>query len=243
MTTTRNRCPPAPPDGFVAPTALQTVSVKANPEPWVRLFWSTADPLRFARSTRGNRFDPLPAPWMTTQVLYAGSSLETAVCEALLRWHGTVSPGSEILLPDSELRARFVARFEPKRDLTLIDCAGLGRVPIEQAVAGVLARPEHADLRDGPTLLADDIFQCGPNEYDQTQRWGAWFRSQVPDADGLQWVSRQYNRGTCIVLFDDLCGSDLQLWGPPVPLYGDPHSAEHQALNHMLGLVGWGIDR
>lgn len=149
----------------------------ANPEPWVRLFWKTSDPLRFTRSSRGNRFDPLPSPWDTTNVLYAGSSIETALAEALLRWHGGVSPGAPITLSiRAHIRDRAVARFVSKRNLTLIDGTGLGRAPIDATIAAVLTRPEYADFNAGPTAVADDIFQCNASEYDETQRWAAWFR-------------------------------------------------------------------
>jgi hypothetical protein len=175
--------------------------------------------------------------------LYAGSSLEIAISEALLRWHGDVSPGEAITLAESTLNDRAVAKFVSKRELTLIDGTALGRAPIEAAIAAVVARPEHAALKDGPKPIADDIFMCSPNEYVETQSWGAWFRSQVPKADGLRWVSRQYNLGTCIVLFEDLCGSDLKLIDIPVPLYGRKKSAEHQAVLRMIGSLGWGLEK
>lgn len=244
MTTSGQRCPPAPASGFIAPTPLTTVRVHANPEPWVRIFRNSDGPLRFAKSTRpgGNRFDPLPAPWERTNVLYAGSSLETAISEALLRWHGDVLPGEVVTRSESKFRDRGVARFVAKRELTLIDGTALGRAPIEAAISAVLSRPEHAARKNGPKPLADDIFLCSPNEYDETHRWATWFRSQVPHADGLKWVSRQHNTGMCMVLFDDRCGSDLELTGPPVPLYEKIGSAERQVLLNMLGALGWGLD-
>jgi hypothetical protein len=71
-----------------------------------------------------------------------------------------------------------------------------------------------------PKPIADDIFQCGAEEYPQTQRWAGWFRSQASRADGIVWVSHQYNLGQCLALFADRCGRRLKLDGKVVPLYG-----------------------
>jgi hypothetical protein len=97
--TERRRCPPAPPADFSAD--LPTIQLRANPHAWVRVFWKSRRPLTFAKSRHGNRFDPLAAPWDKTRVLYAGTTLEVAIAEALLRWHGEILPGESVSLSKS----------------------------------------------------------------------------------------------------------------------------------------------
>jgi hypothetical protein len=220
---------------------LLTTELKVNAEPCVRIFWKGQDPLKFGRSGRGNRFDPLPAPWAQTQVLYAGTSLETAIAETLLRWQGQIVPGERLTVSESALlKPRRVVRFVPMRPLTVIDATGLGLSRIEDAVARVVAGAKHAARTPGPKSIADDIFQCGPDEYALTQRWGAWFRSQCPDADGFVWVSRQFNVGRCLVLFDDRCRSALAVASDPLELYAEG-SVERLIVDQMLGKMRWGV--
>ena len=241
MMTERRRCPPAPPADFSAD--LPTIQLRANPHAWVRVFWKSRRPLTFAKSRHGNRFDPLAAPWDKTRVLYAGTTLEVAIAEALLRWHGEILPGESVLLSKSgDLQHRGVARFVPTRELTLIDASGLRLAAFEEIVTAVLERSENREWKDRPKPIADDIFQCGAEEYPETQRWASWFRSQAPSADGIVWVSRQYNLGQCLVLFADRCGRRLKLDGKVVPLYGRPSSAERQVVDRMLGELGWGLE-
>jgi hypothetical protein len=124
--TERRRCPPAPPADFSAD--LPTIQLRVNPHAWVRVFWKSRRSLTFAKSRHGNRFDPLAAPWDKTRVLYAGTTLEVAIAEALLRWHGEILPGESVSLSKSgDLQHRGVARFVPTRELTLIDASGCPR--------------------------------------------------------------------------------------------------------------------
>lgn len=235
-TTDRGRCPPAPP--ATVSVALSTETLRPDSDDLVRLHWRGNPALGFSIAKRGNRFDPLAKPWETTQVLYAGTTLEVAIAETILRWHGQVGAPVE-LSNEAQLRDRQVARFRPSRALTVINATGLGLNPIQRAVDQTVALPEHAPAWTGrPAPLADDIFQCPPTEYATTQTWGAWFRSQCPDADGLQWVSRQFNRGRCLVLFDDRCEQALEPVGDSTDLVA-PGSVEEATLDALLEQLGW----
>jgi hypothetical protein len=232
VTTSRGRCPDVPVAAL--PANLITEEVDFSVEPGIRLFWDGAEPLRFGVSKNGNRFDPLPPPWEHTRVLYAGTSLETAIAETVMRWHGNIRPGDPVLIAaTSQLVPRRVARFVSKRKLAVVNATGFGMARIEAAVAASNPAPSE--------LLADDIFNCSASCYSETQAWGSWFRTQRPDADGLMWVSRQFNRGRCIVLFEDRCSDQLQLTGPPVPLY-DSGSPEKETVDEIFRQIGWGIE-
>ena len=237
--TRSGRCPPAPPASFRA--SLLTTKILPTHEPLIRIHQRDREPLVFSKSVLGNRFDPLPSPWDATEVLYCGSLIETAVAETVLRWHDQIEPGSQIILPQSLLTARHVARFVPRRPLTIIDATALGLARIREVVARVLSLPENVERHESADALPEDIFQCGANDYVQTEQWGAWFRTQLPRADGLVWISRQFNLGRCLVLFADRCSEDLQLVEPPKPLYAEG-CKERSIVQKMLGQLGWGVE-
>jgi len=238
VTIDRGRCPPAPPASITG--RLLTVALDPNPDELVRLHWRGKAPLGFSKARRGNRFDPLGTPFDPTNVLYAGTTLEVAIAETVLRWHGQLAAGTAVELSNAtHLKDRQVARFRPSRPLKVIDATGLGLDRIQAAVNATVSLPAHtADWASRPPPLADDIFQCAADEYPTTQAWGAWFRAQCPDADGLQWISRQFNRGRCLVLFDDRCEHDLEQIGDSTDLIA-LGSVEEATLDRLLEQLGW----
>lgn len=238
VTIERRRCPPAPPEEIA--TALNVESIDTNPDLLVRLHWRAASPLGFRISARKNRFDPLDRPFETTRVLYGGTTLEVAIAETVLRWHDQVAPGARIELSnDAQLRDRQVTYFLAKRPLTLIDATGVGLSDIQLAVDQTIARPEHqAEWSARPRPRAEDIFLCSSNDYPVTRAWGAWFRRQRPEADGLQWVPRQFNRGVAFVLFEDRCGGVLGQYGASEDLL-EPGSMQEKALDKLLRGLKW----
>lgn len=209
----------------------------------MRVHWGGQDPLSFGATTSENRFHPLPPPWDSTRVLYAGDSLEIGIAEAVLRWHGQIVPGEHITLSEAgQLQDRRVSHLRTTRTLNLIDATGLGLARIEAVVADIMQRPENAGLvTTGAKFLGDDIFQCGEDEYALTRGWCAWFRTQCPDADGLMWVSRQFNTGRCLALFSDRCQTDLVRVGSSVPLYAKG-TTERAIADRMIGELGWGVE-
>jgi hypothetical protein len=237
-TTDRGRCPPAPPPDIAVP--LLTATLEPNPDDLVRLHRRDRPALAFAIAAMGNRFDPLAAPFAATRVLYADTTLEVAIAETILRWHGQIAMGTPIELSnEGQLRDRQVARFRPLRPLQVIDATGLGLQRIQRAVEATIALPQHVGVWGSrPPPLAEDVFQCPTNDYAVTQAWGAWFRSQCPDADGLQWISRQFNRGRCLVLFSDRCDGELAQKGNSVDLIASG-SDEESTLDELLAQLGW----
>lgn len=238
MTTDRTRCPPAPPPSIDG--RLLLADLDPNPEELVRVHWDGKPALNFSISRHGNRFDPLAAPYAGCKVLYAGTTLEVAIAETVLRWRDELKTGARIELSTAtKLRGRRVARFRPTRPLRLIDATRVGLDRIQAAVDATVARPQHQPTwATKPVPLADDIFLCRADEYATTQAWGAWFRLKCPDADGLQWASRQFDSGQCIVLFDDRCANDLVQIGDSVDLL-EPGSVQEQALDALLAQLEW----
>jgi hypothetical protein len=218
------RCPAAPPAHITE--TLQTVTLPVG-SPWYRIHWHTRSALEFAITRTSNRFDPLAAPWSSSKVLYAASQLEVALSETVVRWRQLI--GSHLVDTAVELAPRRVARLHTLRELTLIDATALGLAPIQRAVD---AAPPYSGA------LADDIFNCSDAEYPLTQQWGAWCRTQSPHAAGIRWVSRQFNTGQCIVLFEDRCADALEQRGKSLPLIEDG-SLEERTLDEMLAALIW----
>jgi hypothetical protein len=162
VTTDRGRCPPAPPASITG--RLLTDDLDPNPDALVRLHWRGKAPLGFSIARRGNRFDPLGTPYENCKVLYSGTTLEVAIAETVLRWHGQLSAGEEVeISTDEKLRDRQVARFRAARPLKVIDATGLGLDRIQAAVNATVSLPSHvAGWASRPPPLADDIFQCAP---------------------------------------------------------------------------------
>jgi hypothetical protein len=171
--------------------------------------------------------------------LYAGTSVETAIAEVLLRWHADIIPGQIVMLSQSDhFSGRRVARFLPTRPLTLIDATGLGLAKIESAITHVLQLPEHSAWEARPKPIAEDIFNCDISEYSTTQQWAGWLRSQAPEADGLTWVSRQFNIGCCVALFSDRCHDALALIADPTQLYRKG-STNRRTVDQLVSQLGW----
>jgi len=75
-----------------------------------------ADRAQFRVTTGNNRFDPMPAPWDATKVLYAGSSKEVAISEPSCAGTIRVGDPGEIILSRSQIAGRQLA-----------GCVGLAR--------------------------------------------------------------------------------------------------------------------
>jgi hypothetical protein len=192
-----------------------------------------SEPLQFGVSTRagGNRFDPLPTPWDTTRVLYAATSPEAAIAETLLRWHDDVGAGAHVELERSRFEDRYLTEVRVTRELNVIDLTGFGIAPVQATLDA-----------DRGGHRAEDIFQCSSASYETTQAWGSWFRDQKPQADGLRWMSRQFNSAAAVVLFEDRCPiGTLETYGAAESLV-DRSTAANRMLREGLDALRWVAD-
>jgi len=182
----------------------------------------------------GNRFDPLPAPDTGVGVLYLATSPDAAVAEALLRWHDEVEVGTNIELERSRFENKKIYRMGLTRSLNLVDCTGLGVAILQQTI----------DASAPQGWRAEDIFQCSSAHYAQTQQWAGWFRAQEPDADGVQWMSRQFNSEKAIVLFGDRCSAaDLTCDESHAEgLLTDRSSRAYRRVTDQVAALGWSVD-
>jgi hypothetical protein len=128
----------------------------------------------------GGRFDGTdddPYPY-----LYAGSTVDVAVAETLLR---DLSPDDAGIrqLPSGRVVGRRISSLEITADLELVSlCTG-------------------ADL--GAVAQDTWLTTCDPRDYAQSRHWAHWIRSHTKTAAGYVWLSRREPGQTAYVLFGD----------------------------------------
>jgi len=216
-------CPPAPASS--AHADLLTFSVA--PDTALYRIFHGSDPAGFSRTRSANRFDPLPDPWQDTQVLYAGSTPEVAISETVLRWHDGFVAGASLILERSRIEARQLIQLRPRHGLTVIDLTGFALARIVPFVA---------------PAAPDQLFLANRAHYAATQAWGAWLRTQRPDAAGFRWMSRQHNTSSCYVFFDDRVPADTFEPVHAAEALDDPRSRAHGLLLQCLASLGWELD-
>lgn len=171
-----------------------------------RIYPSAYGPGTFNPSTNGDaRFSPLVrADGRVVPTMYAGTYLEVALMEVVLREVAMGCAGEQFMLPNRNKEQRRATQLEIREPLQLADLStvtlrawGLQRV---------------------------DAIDCDASEYDQTRRLGLWIYENSPAAQGIIWTSRQLDRGQALVLFGDridpsairVINPDQSLWSPSV---------------------------
>lgn len=143
--------------------------LRITEEPWFRIYRAGLEPLFFGR-TGGNRFDPPRGEFGT---LYAGQD----PCCAFIETFGHETGDVDFVTLDA-LRARELARIEPRRPLRLVDLSGRG-----------LAR-----LRADARLCTGSIAVA--------QRWAGALHDLPDRPDGLCYRSRHDPGRLCAAIFD-----------------------------------------
>ena len=216
-------CPPSPPTTARIELLITTL-VPGTP---LHRIYRGPGPAKFTRTRTANRFDPLPDPWASTLVLYAGSTAEVAISESVLRWHDRFTPSAPLILERSKIVGRSLVELRLRRELTLIDLTGFGLARI-----AALARPGKPD----------QLFLASQAHYGDTQSWGGWLRTQLPSAAGFRWMSRQHNSSVCYVFFDDTAPADnFEVVRAPEPL-DVPTSSAHRIFLDCLRSLDWELD-
>jgi hypothetical protein len=142
---------------------------------------------------------------MRVPVFYAAEGADAAISETV--FHDLpVSAAERAVVPESRLAAYGLAHVRARRDLTLIELHGHGL--------------RRLDVR------AENLTDTGPEEYPRTVQWARALHAAVPEADGLVWMSRQFNSERAVVLFGDrIDETDLEVVVPGIPLRTGPGRA------------------
>ena len=92
--------------------------------------------------------------------------------------------------------------MRPNRDLQLVELYGYGLKRLH--------------------LHPHELTSTGPTEYPSTVAWAKALHAAAPDADGLVWMSHQFNTRRALMLFGDrVAEADLRA-GSPLPLSFGP---------------------
>jgi hypothetical protein len=173
----------------------------------------------FNASGLGNaRFSPIrTATGKLIPTLYGGSSFECAAMETV--FHEVPFAGGFKSFDKNKLDGWRASVLRPVRDLKLIDLSGKALRKLG------IARNQ---LIDTETI-----------HYPHTRPWAAALHAQCPEADGLQWVSRQDDEAKAVVLFGDrLRSAELKPIQPPVDIVSDPDCyAQILALAQRIGVI------
>lgn len=130
-------------------------------------------------------------------VLYAANSIDGALAETVFR--AVPLTGSLRAILRRNLSRLVFSRLLPRSALTLIDLRG------------------HGLRRIG--LKRNQLLETEADDYARTGRWARALHAVCPEAQGLIWISRQFDTSAVMVLFGDRVADDvLEAHEPPIPL-------------------------
>jgi hypothetical protein len=197
-------------DGLNGVPRLQVM----QPGHWYRIHSLDYHPLSFNPNKKSSaRFSPFSsADGTIVASLYAGSSVKAALMETV--FHEVPVPSSGAILLESDIIERKWVRtdFANTEALTLIDFTSVGL----QRVG----------------LTRSQVIDTTSAKYPFTQGLAQRLYAYFPQAHGIRWVSRLYDEGTCIVLFEDRMASGMLI---PTSLPTSVLSGE--TLDALLDLV------
>ena len=160
-------------------------------EPLWRVYSQSFGATGFNGTDKGYaRFSPLKRPdGSVVPILYAGTTLDVALMEIVLRDVPTPSVGFQLTLPEPGLEQRRVTELVLGGPLRMVDFSAIGlrRIGLDRA----------------------DVIDCDSSNYPATQALGAWAHASTQVADpaesvhGIVWTSRHDDSGQAIVLFGD----------------------------------------
>lgn len=199
------------------PEAISTVTVA--PSLWWRIYPQQHGALGFNANPGGNaRFSPLlGSEGIVTPTLYAASTPQVALMETVLHDLPTPSNGYILTLPLASDETRHMACMVNVMPLILADFSALGL------------------RRLG--LTRTQVIDTHKPQYPQTRTLAQWVFTHCPQAQGIQWTSRQDDRGLAIVLFEPrLATNTLHVWQEGESITVEHLQSELYALLDALGV-------
>jgi hypothetical protein len=149
-------------------------------------------------------------------ILYGSDRGDGAISETV--FHDVPLRGSLRTVPESRLDYRSLVTLRPKRELRLAQLLGHGLRRL-----GIRA----ANLTDTEAI-----------EYPNTVAWAKEIHATFPDADGLLWMSRQFNAAKALVLFGDRVeDTDLEPVSVPQPLRLGPGRTQVEQAANEAGIL------
>ncbi|WP_246792991.1 RES family NAD+ phosphorylase [Burkholderia perseverans] len=137
----------------------------------------------FNPGTQGNaRFSPIQdAQSVAIPTLYGGATMDCAMIETI--FHDVPHAAGLKTFDKSRLDGQVHSMVEVTEDLTLVDLASVALRKL-----GVTRR---------------QLIDTEKDQYPATRRWAQKLHEQLPEAQGLSWISRQDDSARAVVLFGD----------------------------------------
>lgn len=183
----------APGPGKPVPPASHLPTIKTvDPGVWYRVHDFDATTGKYAAdafndSGRGNaRFSPLRRVDGTViPTIYAAAHKRTAIAEILL--HEAPTPSTGWIFEWSKVSDP----LQSNKHLSTVQLPALKLAAL--TTFGLQAAG----------LLIEDLLGGNQPEYPRTQSWALWLYENMPDIQGLYWMSRRDNEYGCLMLFGD----------------------------------------
>lgn len=183
---------PAPPSKPLPPPAHLPTIKAVDAAPWYRVHDYDAAtgkyaPEAFNDSGKGNaRFSPLRRKDGTViPTIYAAAHERTAVAEILL--HEAPNPSTGWTFEWSKVGDPAISN----KHLSLVALPALKLAAL--TTFGLQAAG----------LVPEDLTGGNASDYARTQSWALWLYENMPDIQGLYWMSRRDNEYACVMLFED----------------------------------------
>ena len=177
--------------GSLKPQDLGILESWRPTEPLWRVYSQSFGATGFNGTAKGYaRFSPLMRPdGSVVPTLYAGTTLDVALLEIVLRDVPTPSAGFQLMLPERGVEPRRVTELVVDRPLRMVDFSAIGlrRIGLDRG----------------------DVIDCDSANYPDTQALGAWAHARtvavdpVESAHGIVWTSRQDDSGQAAIFFGD----------------------------------------
>ena len=172
---------------------------------------------QFNPGPNGNaRFSPISdASGTSISTIYGGTTFECAAMETV--FHDVPHAPGLKSVAKRKLRGHQHSQLVPSSDLTLADLSSkaLRKLGIPRA----------------------DLIDSEKDIYPQTRLWAEAVHEQCPDVHGLEWVSKQDDKASAIILFGDrLPPSPLQSIAPSVDIVTD--APTYSALVDLADVIG-----
>ncbi len=158
-------------------------TVLLAPSEWWRVYSSKYPATAFNASSAGNaRFSPLVDTHGTVvPTMYLGQTPAVALMETVLHDCPSPSSGFILTLPSQEDEIRRMGSFEIKERLLLADFSAIGLRRLD--------------------LKRSDVIDSNKTEYPSSRELATAVYTHRPEIQGIQWTSRQDDRGSAVVLF------------------------------------------
>jgi hypothetical protein len=191
--------------------------IEALPALWWRIHPHQHGGKGFNKASLGNaRFSPIQDKTGTIiPTLYAASTVKVALMETVLHDAPSPSEGFILGMPDKAQEVRELTGFNNLEPLKLADFSAIGLKRLG--------------------LTRTNVIDSDKTHYPETRLLAQWVHEHCQQAQGIQWTSRQDDRGLAVVLFGDRIKlAKLQVSHPGKSIADD--DVMHELLDLLDGL-------